>query len=261
MLIRSLAIALIATSSALTTAAQEGMPGAKELFYDPVAKHATRATGAEAAKPPANSTGTAPAVALRVGADGRREARTVSADGGAGGDESGPIGLSGWIELEDSAGGPGAQVTDRRVFRSGERIRLHFRSNTNGYLTLIQLGSSGTSNVLFPDPAQGLSDNGLAAGRDVLVPGVGHWLRFDDTAGEERLLVIFARSQEEAASFPVRPAMDKVQTASLLYRTVAAQGSKDLIVETEVTSATEIGTYGVHLSGKPVILEIVLQHR
>ena len=259
MLIRLLTLALIAASWSSTTAAQKPAPSAKELFYDPVAKHATRVTGAEPARPPASTIGAAPTAAVRVGTDGRREVRNVSANAGRA--ESGPIGLSGWIELEDPAGGPGVQVTDRRIFRSGERIRLHFRSNTDGYLTLIQLGSSGTSSVLFPDPAQGLFDNGLAAGRDVVVPGQSHWLRFDETAGEERLLVIFARNQEEAATFRVRPAMDKLQTAALVDSATTARGSKDLVVETETANAAEVGTYGVHLSGKPVVLEIVLQHR
>jgi hypothetical protein len=257
--IRVLILSFIAVAWSGAAGGQEQAPGAKELFYDPVAKHATLATGAPAVGSPTRPAGAVPASAVRVGADGRREIRTVPADATRG--ESGPIGLSGWIELEDPAGGPGVQVTDRRIFRSGERIRLHFRSNTDGYLTLIQLGSSGTSNVLFPDPAQGLLDNRVTAGRGAVVPGEGHWLRFDDTAGEERLLVIFARSQEEAAAFPVRPAMDKVQTAALVDRAATARGSKDLVVETETTTAAEIGTYGVHMTGKPVVLEIILQHR
>lgn len=263
MLIRLLILALIAVPWETRAAAQDATPGAKELFYDPVARHASRATGVEPARPPASAPGAGVAGAVRRGADGRREVRTVSAEAGVNG--SAAIGLSGWIELEDPAGGPGVQVTDRRIFRSGERIRLHFRSNADGYLTLIQLGASGTSTVLFPDPAQGLLDNRLAAGRDLLVPGAGHWLRFDDNAGEERLLALFARSQEDASQFLVRPAidtvMDKVQTAALLDRASVARGSKDLVVETETTNAAEVGIYGVHLGGKPVILEIVLQHQ
>lgn len=256
---RLILVALIALFCLATAAAQEASsPGAKELFYDPVARHATR-TEAEAASSPTGKPGREPGGAARLGADGRREVRTVAAEESA--DRSGPIGLSGWIELEDPAGGRGLQVTDRRVFRSGERIRLHFRSNADGFLTLIQLGSSGTSAVLFPDQAQGLPDNRVVAGRDLVVPGEGHWLRFDDTAGEERLLVLFARGQEDALQFPVRPAMDKVQTAALVERAAAARGSKDLVVETETANAAEIGTYGVHLGGKPVVLEIVLQHR
>ena len=147
------------------------------------------------------------------------------------------------------------------MFHSGERIRLHFRSNADGYLTLILIGSSGTSRVLFPDPAQGLFENRLAAGRDLVVPSDDSWLRFDETIGEERLLALFARSREDVEEFPLRPEMDRTQTAALLAGGAAARGSKDLVVETETENAAEIGTYGVHLGGRPVILDLVLQHR
>jgi Domain of unknown function (DUF4384) len=259
MRIQRLAPVLIALAWSSTAAGQPPTPGAKELFYDPVAKQATLDPGDANAEARPTASSARPAAAP-VGADGRRELHATPPDSPLH-SERGPIGLSGWIELEDPSGGPGTQVTDRRIFHSGERIRLHFRSNVDGYLTLIQLGSSGTSDVLYPDPAQGLGDNRVAAGRDALVPGESHWLRFDDTAGEERLLVIFARSREDAAHFSVHRTMDKVQTAALVDRTSAARGSKDLVIETETRNATEIGTYGVQLSGKPVVLELVLQHR
>lgn len=254
-----LIVALIFLLSATHVAAQDGGAGAKELFYDPVAKQATQAAGSVSVDPPAG-TGTARATAVRLGADGRRAVPATN-DREAGSTDDGPIGLSAWIELEGPAGGFGMQVTDRRIFRSRERIRLHFRSNVDGYLTLIQLGTSGTSTVLFPDAAQGLVDNRLSAGSDLIVPGQDHWLRFDDNAGEERLLVLFARSQEEASQFKVQPAMNTVQTAALVERAAAVRGSKDLVVETETVNAAEIGTYGVHLGGHPVVLELVLQHR
>ncbi len=247
----------LAAALAGDTGGREASSGAKELFYDPVAKHAGRVTAVEPDRPAASSLVMPLAGAGRLSAD-RRRIVDVSETGGEG---ARPLGLSVWIELASPAGGPGLPVTDRRVFRSGERIRLHFRSNADGYLTLILIGSSGTSSVLFPDTAQGLLENRLAAGRDLVVPGDDAWLRFDETIGEERLLALFARSREDVEEFPLQPTMDRIQTAALLASATAAGGSKDLVVETETENAAEIGTYGVHLDGRPVILELVLQHR
>jgi hypothetical protein len=232
-------------------------PSAKELFYDPVAKHASRVSAVESDGPAASSVAIPVGGGGRLGADRRRIVNLSE----TGGDGARPIGLSLWIELASPTGGPGQPVTDRRVFRSGELIRLHFRSNADGYLTLILIGSSGTSTVLFPDPAQGLFENSLAAGRDLVVPGDDSWLRFDEAIGEERLLALFASSREDVEEFPLQPSMDRTQTAALLASAASARASKDLVVETETQNAAEIGTYGVHLGSRPVILELVLQHR
>lgn len=235
---------------------RSGLPSAKELFYDPSSRLAERITVDEQPqRPPSSLVSPFAGPPPRPGAKRRKIVESAQP-------AAGPIGLSVWIELLDDAGGPGLQVTDRRVFHSGETIRLHFRSNVDGYLVLILLGSSGTSRVLFPDAALGLLDNRLVTGVDLTVPDdVDAWLRFDDNPGEERLLAVFARSARDLERFPVLPEMDQDQTEALLAAAAAARGGKDLVVETDTQSAGEIGTYGVHLGGQPVILELVLQHR
>src|SRR5262249_32626618 len=147
--------------------------GAKELFFDPTDGAVVSASQPNRFAPPAASAPghsgksvarkktTTPAPHLPKAPDPdsasqlatlRPLTRTASRE------PSSTLGLSYWIELV-GADGQGRQVTDSRIFRSGERIRLHFRSNAEGYIALILLGSSGTSRALFPDPVRGLTDS------------------------------------------------------------------------------------------------------
>jgi hypothetical protein len=170
------------------------------------------------------------------------------------------LGLSYWVELEGPKGQPGTQVTNQRIFRSGERIRLHFRSNAEGQIALLQLGSSGTSSFLFPDAEKGITDTSLAADQDRILPDASKWFTFDYHPGTERLLAIFAKSQADVDSLSIGPGMDSKATETVLQTARKERGSKDLVIETETRNASEIGTYGVTRSGKPVILEIDLKH-
>jgi hypothetical protein len=151
-------------------------------------------------------------------------------------------------------------VTSQRIFRSGERIRLHFRSNAEGQIALLQLGSSGSSSFLFPDAEKGLMDTSLSADQDRVLPDTNTWFAFDNRPGTERLLAVFAKSKADVDSLSVGPAMDSKATEAVLQTAEKQRGSKDLIIETETRKAAEIGTYGVTRSGKPVILEIELKH-
>lgn len=175
-------------------------------------------------------------------------------------DRTSTIGLSYWIELV-GPNGRGQKVTANRIFRSGEKIRLHFRSNADGNIALIQLASSGTSSVLFPDPAKGFSDSQIAAGEDRIFPAESAWFRFDNTPGTEKILALFARSQQEIDTFSIKPRMDVPATKVMMASVNEIRGGKDLILETETEKVSEIGTYGVNLAGKPVVMEIELRHQ
>jgi hypothetical protein len=231
-----LAIAGIAAGSF----ADDRQVGAKEMFFDPQRNVSEVSTASKPAK--------------ITDDEGRRIAQL--------GPESTVLGLSYWIELVTSAGKRGVYVTDERAFRSGERIRLHFRGNTNGRIVLVQLGTSGRSSVLFPDPDKGLSSNDVRANRDHVLPSAGYWFRFDENAGTEKLLVLFARNQEELdRTFPTQRVMDSPATAALLRAVHQTKGSKDLLIEREIREPSEIGDYAVNVAGEPIALEIELIHR
>jgi hypothetical protein len=237
---------VLAIGSAALAQNDEQQQGAKELFFDP------EQSIASAARPPA----AAPRRVLKFDVSGRRVPHSTDPT------KQKILGLSYWIELADAAGTPLGPVTDEHTFVSGDRIRLHFRSNSDGRVLLVQLGSSGTSSVLFPDPAKGLLENRLRAQEDQVLPSPARWFKFDKTAGTETLLVLFARTQVDLdRSFPTRPIMDAEQTGALLEVVNDATGRKDLVIENEKVDASEVGTYVVSTAGKPFILQVVLRHR
>lgn len=167
------------------------------------------------------------------------------------------FGLSCWIELVEGPGKPGTQVTYTRSFKSGEKIRLHFQGNAGGYISLIQLGASGTSSVLFPDPSRGLIDNAIRAGVDRVLPSERDWFRFDATPGTERVLVLFAKTPQELESFIRSQAMDMQATAAMVQVADRMVGSKDLVTETVEDEAT----YVVNKVGNLVVMHLALVHQ
>lgn len=263
----SIALASLLCLAALAAAQAPATTGAKELFFDPTdasivsvtkdatARPASAVKSAPGASKSKSSVKQARSTTPKLDAQGRRSVTNANAV------DTKTLGLSYWIELADAKEATGTQVTDARVFHSGERLRLHFRSNADGYISLIQMGSSGTASVLFPDPAKGLGDNHLTADQDRVLPSDAAWFRFDATPGTEKLLVLFGKSTTDLESFPVKSSMDPGTTQALVRSTDSVRGSKDLILETETQKASEVGTYAVNVSGKPIVLEIQLRHQ
>lgn len=229
--------------------------GAKEMFFDPADGEANAVVPRQQEKAPSEQSA-------------KREAKPVYDDAGrriplsleTGANRS--MGLSYWIELVDPSRANRVEATSDRSFRSGERIRLHFRSNADGRLVIVQLGSSGTSSLLFPDSGKGVVENTVRSGKDQVIPSEKLWFKFDDNVGTETLLVLFARTEAELRqAFPIGSTMDANATAALLRAADAASGSKDLFIETETRRPAELGTYAVNVAGKPVVLKIRLRHQ
>jgi len=166
------------------------------------------------------------------------------------------FGVSYSIELSES-GGPVVRVTDQHVFKSGDRIRLHFKASSNGVVSIIQVDASGTSSVLFPNAAKNLTDDILPAGVDRALPSEKFWFRFDEHAGTEKLLVLFAKNRAELdRKFPTRPEMDQRRTATLIETAKSSAGSKALAIDAGDSEATASND-----TGQPLILEINLKHQ
>ena len=171
------------------------------------------------------------------------------------------LGLSYWIDLVDHQG-KYLRTTTSRVFRSGDRIKLNLRSNRNGYLYVIGLGSSGTSRVLFPDRDD--VANGIKAKTTYAVPFSTN-LKFDDTPGEEKLLVLL--SQKPIPQLRQGQKVLPMQETRELMASADMPGAKDLVLEEEVTEAgVEPARYAVipvsALGDKGTLaLQIKLKHR
>ena len=94
--------------------------------------------------------------------------------------------------LRRGPAGEAVEVDPDTLFRSGDRIRFAFEPNTEGFLYVVQQGSSGRWSVLLPHPQINAGRNDVARFRTVTIPPAG-WFRFDDTPGTERVFVYLSR--------------------------------------------------------------------
>lgn len=123
-----------------------------------------------------------------------------------------------WIELMRE--GKRYRCNNKTQFHSGDEIRLHVRSNVDGYAyILLKAGTTGKHAVLFPDDQTGRF-NRISAQRDIALP-TKSWLRFDNNAGQEKVSIIFSK----------RPLDPSAQDSSTLTAFVSSDrsGAKDLV--------------------------------
>jgi len=85
-----------------------------------------------------------------------------------------------------------ADADPSTTFRSGDRVRFAFESNIDGYLYVVQAGSSGRWTVLFPNPDANGGRNAVVRSEEYLVPDNG-WFAFDDTPGTEEVFVVLSK--------------------------------------------------------------------
>lgn len=161
------------------------------------------------------------------------------------------------------------RVNPTVTFRSGDRIRIHLKSNVDGRLVIAQRDSQGGSGVLFPDPRVNGGDNRIRAGQMTALPSATTWFKFDEHPGEERLLVMLTPQGNQVAPgvFPDVPPQqwDSRRTEQFALLAQAQKGSKALVVEVDEAKESA-ATYVVQPAGKVVdqgviTTEIVLQHR
>lgn len=175
------------------------------------------------------------------------------------------MGVSYWIEL---VGGDGQsrRVTADHVFRSGDRIRLHLRSNRAGYLYVANIGSTGRTYMLFPNATVEAGNNTVQADVAYTVPS-GGYIRFDQNPGEETLLVMLSsRPMDGMAPQPDRQtAAITSEDAARLLMGAKSKGAKDLVLETDAASS-EPASYAVAPlqslnDGAIITMRIKLKHQ
>lgn len=127
------------------------------------------------------------------------------------------------------------------TFHSGDRVRFTFESNVDGFLYVVQQGSSGRWTVLFPGPDINGGKNTIAKGQRYQVP-TDDWFLFDDNPGTEHLFVFLSREPMKQL-----PGFDRPVTR---YETVVASvvddlkqkvQSRDLVFEKDRTPAAAKG--------------------
>ncbi len=204
--------------------------GAKSLFYDPGASGTVQISGS--------------------GPGGAFQPRVSGAGTGADGASANPIsnyydnlnpGVMYWIELVRPGGGI-TRVSNDRVFRTGDQIRIHITTNSDGYLHVMHSGSTGAGQIL---PVSGSPNGEVSIGTDYVVPSNGGFLRFDNNLGQENLKLVFAsvKSSNDVLSSMKRVAVREASSVPAQLVAIANQygnspnravytesGGKDLVI-------------------------------
>lgn len=181
------------------------------------------------------------------------------------------------------------QVTDNgtrdvdpdKTFFSGDRIKIGVETNDAAYLYVVQQGSDGTWEALYPNTA---GQHKVRAMSMVDIPPGNEDFKFDATPGTERLLVVLSRTPEtdlerlvESLRSGARPRRESAGASQQLMAAASPESinqlratlqSRNLRVEKrpEVSAGRrEEAVYVVNAAmgdaGQRVVAEILLKHR
>jgi hypothetical protein len=122
------------------------------------------------------------------------------------------------ITLERQQGANWVVVDPGFVFATGDRLRFRFRADFNGYLYVMDYGTSGKYSLLFPREETG-EDNRIEAGKEYRIPATESWFRVDGPPGHDLVywLVSPLPLAQGAAGIPVLP-KDRQPPKTLLPR-------------------------------------------
>jgi len=172
--------------------------------------------------------------------------------------------------LEVAENGAETSVSSRKIFRSGERIRISAKVNKPGYLRVINVGPTGNVNKLF--------EGHVKSAQRVDIPQQGV-IRFSGAAGMERVLILLSNvpfESDNAAGFSACGTVKVARSRDLViddsmdsdFSVVSksqgcapvAGATRDLVIE-----SVEGSNYGVVPSSSltndvALALEIKLQH-
>jgi hypothetical protein len=109
-------------------------------------------------------------------------------------------GLNFWLE-ELMPGGEVKRVSTSQQFHTGDRIRLHLRSNMPGYLEIVTQQSGEAAELLFPSAK--IKDNKVERLQTKVFPSSTAWFKFDDRPGELRLTLSLTGARQGVAAPPV----------------------------------------------------------
>ncbi len=93
------------------------------------------------------------------------------------------------------------------VFRSGDKVKLHFEVNFPAYVEIYNHGSSGKMQRLFP--YQGSNPRVRVTSSYVVPSAATEWFEFDNTPGVEKLTFIFSQAEIRPAVKTQRPQTPK----------------------------------------------------
>lgn len=167
------------------------------------------------------------------------------------------------IELKRN--GQVSTVSPSHEFKSGDRVKLVYTPNIDGYAYWMAKGSSGALTVLFPSVQAGV-DNKVTRNTEYTVPVKGTF-KFDDTPGKEELLCVISPERIPELdkiiaenSKGVIPAENAVQIAEVEKKNTSRRQTRDLVFEEkeeeEISTKTQVAP-----RGEPFVAYYVLNHK
>lgn len=171
------------------------------------------------------------------------------------------------IAIELKRNGVTRKVPLNYPFREGDKVRFHFETNFNAYVKIINGGSSGALQLLYP--YQGAPEL-VVKKRGYSVPQGDLWFEFDRNPGIERLILIFSSQPLEAETqsapsgpgeeAPSPPAGSGLKQSLADLNARALENGKDFaLVQDNENSA--YGVAPMSLLRKPVGIRIDLRHQ
>jgi predicted Ser/Thr protein kinase len=151
------------------------------------------------------------------------------------------------------------------VFKTGDRVRLAFETTSDGYLYVVQEGSSGKWTVLFPNPLINGGRNKVTAFTRHVIP-TDRGFRFDGPPGTERIFIAFSKTPVETLPGFDRPVV-KVETVddAVVQQLDGLVRARDLVIEELpfTPDANRDGTYVVNRDefATAVDASFTLQHK
>jgi hypothetical protein len=167
---------------------------------------------------------------------------------------------------------PEKLVSPNETFYSGDKIKLVFDINFDGYAAIINVGPTGNESILFPYLDEGrIVDHSVSPNAAVKLPRGNAWINFDSKTGDEQVTVIFSKnpiaamdSYQEAVTNGsdgrvATEAESDAILAELNSKSLGGKKSKDLFTQNEGD-----GTYCVAQNGignEPVAFTFTLKHK
>ena len=148
---------------------------------------------------------------------------TVQASTPAAAAPAGALSVVAWVDHADN------------TYAVGEAVRLYVRSNKDAYLTVLNVGPSGNTTMLFPNAAQRDSRVGANQVVEIPGPGAGASIRVGGPVGRELIKVI--------ASTSPAPLFDAAKlTGAGPFATVSG-GGRSVARDLQVTMATQASSH------------------
>lgn len=163
-------------------------------------------------------------------------------------------------------------VSLNEVFLTGDKIKLIFDINFEGYAAILNIGPTGNESILFPYLENGqISDHRVSPNAGTRLPRGNAWINFDSNTGDEQVTVIFSKNpiaemnnyaEATTAGSDGRIASEAESDAILAElnsKSLGKRKSKDLYTQTDSD-----GTYCVAQNGignEPVAFTFTLKHQ